>query len=130
MHSVTQRRSMSAAQAAPQQTPVPDRSARLLAGQRLVWSRVRRLFPEHAVARAAGNGSLAISWSLQQQCEGQRHATPIVLRFERAWLDRLADASTAEQLALSAQADEMVCAGLVGYQLATRLPQRRVIVVG
>ena len=119
---------MSPGRAAPRQMPVGARSARLRAGQRLVWSRVRRLFPEHATACAAGDCSLAISWSLQR--EGVRHATPVVLRFERAWLDRLADGSMAEQLALSAQADEMVCAGMVGYQPATRLPQRRVIVVG
>lgn len=114
----------------PTRPQVRDAGASRLAVQRMVWSRVRRLFPEHAIALPTGGGGLAISWPLQQDPAGASQATPIFIRFEAGWLDAMQHGSATDQLMLVAQADETVRAGMVGYEPSTGVPQRRVIVVG
>jgi hypothetical protein len=96
--------------------------------QGILWERLRRLFPPHAVASTSAAGSLAITWALEDA--PARCATPILVRFEPRWLRSFEAATADARSTLADSADDVVRAGMLGYQPDTRVPQMRVIVVG
>lgn len=109
-------------------TSAPPPEPGLHPPQRLVWHTIRHLFPPHASAWQGSGGSLAISWTLED--DPTQRSVPIVIRFEDEYVRALAEAPLRRRAELAAAADEAVRAGMRGYDPYAHIPRSRVIVVG
>lgn len=109
-------------------TSAPPPEPGLEPPQRLVWHAIRHLFPPHASAWQGSSGSLAISWTLED--DPSQRSVPIVIRFEDEYVRALRESTLRRRAELAAAADEAVRAGMRGYDPYARIPRSRVIVVG
>ena len=95
------------------------------------WKALRHLFPDNAVALALEQGDLLISWKTNDDpFRPNKRAAPIYLRFERALMENMRQASPRQREILAAQEVDTVKAGLWGYQPDDPLHNARFIVVG
>jgi len=95
------------------------------------WETLRQLFPNNAVALALEQGDLLISWKTNDDpFRPNKRAAPIYLRFERALIENMRQASPRQREVLAAREVDTVKAGLWGYQPDDPLHNARFILVG
>ena len=95
------------------------------------WEALRHLFPSNAVAIALEHGDLLISWKTNDDpFRPNRRSAPIYLRFERALMQAMQEASPRQREILTAREVDTVKAGLWGYQPDDPLHNARFIVLG
>ena len=97
-----------------------------------IWETLRHLFPLHAQAIQLPNGTLAISWALDNQPGSAfQMATPITVRLEPGLEESLAAAASGEERRrIALQHEAVFRAGLMGYDPYTAVPKARVIILG
>ncbi len=121
-------------QAGPASIPATEPMQRLpgMDGVRLCfWDAFKPIFPPHAVAAQTAGGSLVISWSTQGDPHATyRHATPVVLRFEAELVEIMLRADAEQRRRIVAQQEQVLRAGLVGYDPYATVPNTRVVVLG
>lgn len=95
------------------------------------WDAFRPLFPPHAVAVQTCAGTLVISWSTHGDPQAvYRHATPVVLRFEPELVELMERVDAEQRRRIVAKQEQLLRAGLVGYDPYTTVPNSRVVVLG
>ena len=95
------------------------------------WEALRHLFPDNAVAIALEHGDLLVSWKTNDDpFRPNKRSAPIYLRFERALLDAMGEATPRQREVLAARQVDTVKAGLWGYQPDDPLHNARFIVLG
>lgn len=95
------------------------------------WEALRHLFPSNAVAIPLEQGDLLVSWKTNDDpFRPNKRSAPIYLRFERALLHAMAEASPRQREILAARELDTVKAGLWGYQPDDPLHHARFIVLG
>ncbi len=99
-------------------------------GHRLLWERLRHLFPPHAVASSTWSGSLAIGWRVADRPGPAAQSAPVLLQVEPDWLIALLESSDEARAALLDAAEALVRHGLQGYDPEPAVPRARVIVIG
>ena len=93
------------------------------------WQGIRHLFPAHANAVQTGAGSIAISWSMDDDPHAaQETAAPIVIRASQDLFDIL-EVAPLDGDDFFGQCVEKVKQGLTGYDPYALFPQVRVITV-
>ena len=121
-------------QAGPASIPATEPMQRLpgMDGvRRSFWDAVKPIFPPHAVAAQTAGGSLVISWSTQGDPNATyRYATPVVLRFEAELVEMMLRADAEQRRRVVSQQEQVVRAGLVGYDPYAKVPNTRVVVLG
>jgi hypothetical protein len=96
-----------------------------------LWQSFRHLFPPHALAVQSPNGSLVISWSIQDEPHASYpYATPVVLRFEDDLIDALARSDTRQRLRIAQNHEPTLREGMRGYDPFARFPNARVVTIG
>ena len=95
------------------------------------WESFRYLFPPHAKAVQTGSGGIMISWSLHKDPYAPYgHATPISIRFEEELIQEMHAATPEQRTGIAKRHEDVVKAGLVGYDPYMSIPKARVIVLG
>jgi hypothetical protein len=95
------------------------------------WQAFRHLFPPHALATQAPNGSLVITWSiLGEPGAWHPYAAPVMLRFEPALLALVAQAPPQHRLRIAQKYEPLLREGLRGYDPFARFPNARVVPIG
>lgn len=95
------------------------------------WEALQHLFPSNAVAIALEHGDLLISWKTNDDpFRPNRRSAPIYLRFERALMQAMQQASPRQREILTTREVDTVKAGLWGYQPDDPLHNARFIVLG
>lgn len=96
-----------------------------------LWQSFRHLFPPHALAAQSPNGSLVISWSIQDEPHASYpYATPVVLRFEEALIDAMARTDARQRLRIAQNHEPTLREGMRGYDPFARFPNARVVTIG
>jgi hypothetical protein len=96
-----------------------------------LWLSYRHLFPPHALAAQSPNGSLVISWSIQDEPDASYpYATPVVLRFEDALIDAMARSDARQRLCIAHKHEPTLREGMRGYDPFARFPNARVVTIG
>ncbi|MFI4928007.1 MAG: hypothetical protein ACHP7E_10020 [Burkholderiales bacterium] len=96
-----------------------------------LWQSYRHLFPPHALAAQSPNGSLVISWSIQDEPHARYpYATPVVLRLEDALIDAMARSDARQRLRIAQNHEPTLREGLRGYDPFARFPNARVVTIG
>jgi hypothetical protein len=96
-----------------------------------LWQSYRHLFPPHALAAQSPNGSLVISWSIQDEPHASYpYATPVVLRFEDDLIAALARSDARQRLRIAQNHEPTLREGLRGYDPFARFPNARVVTIG
>lgn len=96
-----------------------------------LWQSFRHLFPPHALAAQSPNGSLVISWSIQDEPHASYpYATPVVLRFEEALIEAMARTDANERLRIARDHEPTLREGMRGYDPFARFPNARVVTIG
>jgi hypothetical protein len=95
------------------------------------WDCYRHLFPETAIALQTETGALAITWPLKGDPHA-RHpfAAPVMLRFEPELLELMRGASPEQRRRIAGQQEQVLKAGLVGYDPYAAVPKARIVVLG
>lgn len=112
----------------------PEAPARIegLDGLRAIfWQAFRHLFPPHAQAAQLRNGSMVISWSVEDEPHAPHpYAAPVMLRFDEQLLAAMDKAEPQRRLAIAGGCEPALREGLRGYDPFTRFPSARVVVIG
>lgn len=118
--------------AAPSSTLPPSLSIGTLDNVRAaLWQSYRHLFPPHALAAQSPNGSLVISWSIQDEPHASYpYATPVVLRFEDDLIDAMARSDARQRLRIAQNHEPTLREGMRGYDPFARFPNARVVTIG
>ncbi len=96
-----------------------------------LWQSYRHLFPPHAIAAQSPNGSLVISWSIQDDPHASYpYAAPVVLRFEDALIEAMAKSDARHRLRIAQNHEPTLREGLRGYDPFARFPNARVVTIG
>ena len=96
-----------------------------------LWQSFRHLFPPHALAAQSPNGSLVISWSIQDEPHASYpYATPVVLRFDEALIDAMARSDADQRLRMAQDHEPTLREGMRGYDPFARFPNARVVTIG
>lgn len=96
-----------------------------------LWQSYRHLFPPHALAAQSPNGSLVISWSIQDEPHASYpYATPVVLRFEDALIEALTRSDSRQRLRIAQNHEPTLREGMRGYDPFARFPNARVVTIG
>lgn len=114
----------------PQQ-PQARPSTALDTVRKAFWECYRHLFPPNAIALQTEAGALAITWPMK----GDPHAThpfaaPVMLRFEPELVDLMRVASPDQRRRIAGQQEQVLKAGLVGYDPYAAVPKARIVVLG
>lgn len=109
--------------------PAPDTTPDAV--RKAFWDCYRHLFPQSAIALQTETGALAITWPMKGDPHA-RHpfAAPVMLRFEPDLLDLMRGASPEQRRRIAAQQEQVLKAGLVGYDPYAAVPKARIIVLG
>jgi hypothetical protein len=95
------------------------------------WQAYRHLFPPHSLAAQTGNGSLVISWSIQDDPHAKYpYAAPVMLRFDDALLDMMWKVDARQRARIAQNHEPTLREGLRGYDPFARFPNARVINIG
>jgi hypothetical protein len=96
-----------------------------------LWQSYRHLFPPHALAAQSPNGSLVISWSIQDEPDASYpYATPVVLRFDDALIEAMARTDARQRLRIAQNHEPTLREGMRGYDPFARFPNARVVTIG
>lgn len=121
-----------APQSQPSSTqPPPARVGALDNVRSVFWDSYKHLFPPHSLAAQTPNGSLVISWSIQDE-PGARYpyAAPVMLRFEQDLVDRMWNADERQRARMAARHEGLLREGMRGYDPFARVPNARVVTIG
>lgn len=95
------------------------------------WGAYRHLFPPHSLAVQTPNGSLVISWSIQDDPHAKYpYAAPVMLRFDPALLELMGQADLPQRVRIAHNHEPTLREGLRGYDPFARFPNARVINIG
>lgn len=95
------------------------------------WQCYKHLFPPHAIAAQTPNGSLVISWSVQDDPHASYpYAAPVVLRFEEPLLEAMGKADARHRVRIAQNHEATLREGLRGYDPFARFPNARVVTIG
>jgi hypothetical protein len=96
-----------------------------------LWQSYRHLFPPHALAAQSPNGSLVISWSIQDEPHASYpYATPVVLRFEHDLIEAMTRTDARQRLRIAQNHEPTLREGMRGYDPFARFPNARVVTIG
>jgi hypothetical protein len=95
------------------------------------WQAYRHLFPPHALAAQTPNGSLVISWSIQDEPQARYpYAAPVMLRFDQVLVDKMWNSDARQRLRIAQRHEPTLREGLRGYDPFASVPNARVVVIG
>lgn len=99
--------------------------------RKVFWDCYRHLFPQSAIALQTETGALAITWPMKGDPHA-RHpfAAPVMLRFEPELIDLMRGASPEQRRRIAGQQEQVLKAGLVGYDPYAAVPKARIVVLG
>lgn len=111
--------------------PASEDVTRLGPAHEAIWDATRHLFPPNAQAIQLPNGTLAISWPLDDTPQGVHEmASPVTVRLEPELFQLLQDAGEEQRERIALKQEAVLRAGLMGYDPLAEVPQARVIVLG
>ena len=116
--------------------PIATRPARLPAGsldpvRSAFWQTYRHLFPPHSLAAQTDNGSIVISWSVQDDPHAcYPYAAPVMLRFDEHLLEAMEHSDDRQRRRIAQHHESELREGLRGYDPYARFPNARVVVIG
>lgn len=95
------------------------------------WQAYRHLFPPHALAAQAPNGSVVISWSIMDEPNARYpYAAPVMLRFDEDLVDTMWKCEPRQRIRIAEKHEPTLREGLRGYDPFARFPNARVVVIG
>jgi hypothetical protein len=95
------------------------------------WQAYRHLFPPHSLAAQTPNGSVVISWSIQDEPNARYpYAAPVMLRFEEELVDAMWKADPRQRVRIAHRHEATLREGLRGYDPFARFPNARVVTIG
>ncbi|HEY8358413.1 MAG TPA: hypothetical protein VIL30_13230 [Ramlibacter sp.] len=95
------------------------------------WHAYRHLFPPHSLAAQTPNGSIVISWSIQDEPHARYpYAAPVMLRFDEQLVDTMARCDTPQRIRIAEKHEPTLREGMRGYDPFARFPNARVVVIG
>ncbi|RYY55951.1 MAG: hypothetical protein EOO24_63015 [Comamonadaceae bacterium] len=117
--------------AAVMETPSPSRAKALDPLRSAFWQAFRHLFPPHAQAAQTRNGSIVISWSVEDEPHAPHpYAAPVMLRFDAQLVDAMQQAEPHRRIAIAGGHEPTLREGLRGYDPFARFQSARVVVIG
>lgn len=106
-------------------------SAALDSVRKAFWDSYRHLFPAHALALQTESGALAITWTMQGDPHARHpYAAPVMLRFEPELVDLMRRSNPEQRRRIAGQQEQVLKAGLVGYDPYAAVPKARIVVLG
>lgn len=95
------------------------------------WQAYRHLFPPHSLAAQTTNGSIVISWSVEDEPHARYpYAAPVMLRFDEGLLDAMARCDPPQRIRIAQSHESTLREGMRGYDPFARFPNARVVVIG
>jgi len=95
------------------------------------WQAYRHLFPPHSLAAQTPNGSIVISWSIQDEPHARYpYAAPVMLRFDEELLAAMARSDSGQRIRIAEKHEPTLREGMRGYDPFARFPNARVVVIG
>lgn len=95
------------------------------------WHTYRHLFPPHALAAQTANGSIVISWSVQDDPHAvYPYAAPVMLRFDDQVIDAMQSSDARQRRRIAEHHESDLREGLRGYDPFARVPNARVVSIG
>lgn len=95
------------------------------------WQTYRHLFPPHALAAQTDNGSIVISWSVQDDPHAYYpYAAPVMLRFDDQVIAAMQRSDVRQQRRIAEHHESRLREGMRGYDPFARVPNARVVTIG
>jgi hypothetical protein len=95
------------------------------------WQAYRHLFPPHALAAQAPDGSVVVSWSVQDEPRARYpYAAPVMLHFDEHLVKAMWKAQPGARLRIARRHETELREGMRGYDPYARAPSARVVNIG